>query len=108
MQGQIDAAAAKERAKQLLRVSGPKLHPLLMRVCDELSSPMMTMTVKGIAMMLPDPGREAFSGLLTSLIGLKGSSLAEVQGKADAAIDSIPDEVLGRWGGVLAWVLTGT
>lgn len=105
---QIEPTAVKARVRQLLDLWEPQLLPKLMEGARELDNPMWLMTMKGIGMMLPDDEmREGLHRGVNFLRGLKASSSEDLRAKLDDLIESAPDEQLIRWGGVLAWVLTG-
>lgn len=108
---QIDPVAVKGRATQLLRVVWPQWEPHLREFIMYLDSPMVRMGIQTVFLMLPRPvnlPKDGLQELLSYLRGCKDLPSEELRDRVGEFIDALPDQALTRWGGVLAWVLTGS
>lgn len=104
----IDPAAVRARAQRVLLLFWPQLEPHLREVLGIIDSPMSTMALKSLGALMPKAVREGLHLVLSYLRGCKELPSAELQDRVGQLVAALPDEDLARWGGVLAWVLTGS
>lgn len=106
---QIDAAAARQRARLFVQVAWPRLGPFIREYLEVWHSPLVPLAIRSLAVVLPLPGATELSfQLLNYLRGWRELSSEELQGRLLGLLELLPDDQIERWGGVLAWVLTGT
>lgn len=109
MQGpSLDPSGVKLRAHQVLRLFWSQWEPHLRELLGILDSPMVALAVKSLGALMPSRAREGLHLVLSYLRGCKDLPSAELQGRVSQLLDALPDEDLVRWGGVVAWVLTGS
>jgi len=104
----LDPSAVRARARQVLLLFWPQWEPHLRDLLGILDSPMLTMALKSLGALMPSKAREGLHLVLSYLRGCRDLPSGELQARVSQLVDALPDEDLIRWGGVLAWVLTGS